>query len=67
MEQTSMEIKQINEELIALRSEIEKIKQIVGEDLEFISDTKEAIKDLDEGNFKRMSQKEFFNEIKSLQ
>ncbi len=73
MEQT-IDIRKLNEEVIALKLEVAKIKEDLefvkeGEfseedDLEFSRRTEEAWKEIDEGKGVSMSKEEFLKEIK---
>ena len=58
MEQT-IDIRKMNEDLIALKLEVAKIR----EDLGFARDTEEAWEEIDEGKGITMSKEEFLKEI----
>ncbi len=56
-------INQINIEIIHLKKELFEIKKFLNEELEFSKGTEEAWQEIDEGKFKKMSDKEFLKEI----
>ena len=56
-------INQLNIEMISLKKELANIKQFMIEELNFAKGTEEAWQEIDEGKFKKMSDKEFLKEI----
>ncbi len=61
MEQT-IDIKKLTEEVIALKLEVAKMK----EDFGFVRETEEAIEDIEEGRYEKMSPEKFLEEIRSF-
>ena len=59
-------IHKMNEELMALKIEVAKMKEMIIGDLEFARDTEEAWQDVEEGRVKKMSPEDFLKEIKSF-
>jgi HAMP domain-containing protein len=56
---------QMNEEIIALKNEVARMKMILEEDLEFARRTEEAWQEIDEGKFSEYPTKEFFERLKN--
>ena len=58
-----MNMAKMNEEIIALKQEMTRMKAIIEEDLEFARRTEEAWQEIDEGKCRTMSKEDFLNEM----
>ena len=56
-------INQLNNEVSHLRKELDNIKHFMVDELKFAKGTEEAWQEIEEGKFKKMSDKEFLEEI----
>jgi len=64
MEQKQLNLENMSREIIALKQEMEKMKEFIKEDLEFAIRTELALQRHDRGEFTRMDSEEFLKEIK---
>lgn len=60
MEQKQLSLENMNKEIVALKQEMEKIKAMFEEDLEFARRTELAWKEIDEGKFTEYDSPEEF-------
>ena len=64
MEQKQLNLENMSREIIALKQEMEKMKEFIKEDLEFAIKTELAWQRHDRGEFTRIDSEEFLKEIK---
>jgi len=60
-----MNLDKLNMEVMALKAQMNEMKKLIQEDLEFARGTEEAWQEIDEGKFTEHSVEEFFDSLKN--
>ncbi len=67
MEQKQLSLENMNKEIIALRKEMEKMRESIKEDLEFAIGTELAWQEIDAGKGVKTSVEDFFEDLRKRQ